>query len=198
MNNKKILRKKIQSISQSYYLNYRTGLQLSFYIYKFLTILKNKKITIAIIASFIDEIKIYPISTLLNKLKFFILIPFWNNKNNFNLYKLVPKSYVNKFNKGIVMLNYSMPWMNINIKKSVILLIPGLIYDIYGYRLGRGMGFYDKIIKYLLTLSNRNPKLLGIIINKNIKSIIPIKIYDYKINTICSSNKGILKILDPF
>lgn len=198
MKNKKRIRIKIKNENLSHYSYHRMGLEISFYLYKYLTILINIKITIAIIASFINEIKIKPLSTLLNKFKFFILIPFWNNEKKINLFKIVPQSYINKFNKGIAMLKYSMPWLNININKSTILLIPAVSYDIYGCRLGKGMGFYDNIIKYLLKSLVKKTPLLGIIINTRIKSIIPIKTHDHSINIICSSKKGIIKLLNPF
>jgi len=198
MKNKKILRKKIYALKLNCLSKYRIGLEISFYIYKFLTILVKEKINIGLISSFSDEIRMNYIAFLLIHLKFIILIPFWKKRKQFEFYKIVPKSYINKFNKGIKMLNYSLTWLIINIKNLKILLIPAITYDIYGYRLGRGLGFYDIILKYISKSSSKKSYPFGIIINKKITSIIPTKKYDYKVNIICSSNKGIIKTLNPF
>ena len=63
------------------------------------------------------------------------------------------------------------------IDTSIIFLIPGVAFDLFGRRLGSGKGYYDKAIKSFRQLSNNN-LLIGVCIEEQIVDSVPIIFYD--------------------
>ena len=63
------------------------------------------------------------------------------------------------------------------IEASIIFLIPGVAFDLFGRRLGRGIGYYEKAIKSFRQLSN-NKLLIGVCIEEQIVDSVPIIFYD--------------------
>ena len=63
------------------------------------------------------------------------------------------------------------------LEASIIFLIPGVAFDLFGRRLGRGKGYYDKAIKSFRQLSN-NKLLIGVCIEEQIVDSVPIIFYD--------------------
>lgn len=65
------------------------------------------------------------------------------------------------------------------------LLIPGLGYDVNGYRLGRGKGFFDK------ALANFNGLKVGISFSKCLLEELPVEAHDARVDLLITE-KGIL------
>lgn len=63
-----------------------------------------------------------------------------------------------------------------------VLIVPGLAFDIKGYRLGYGKGYYDRF------LSENKILTVGFCYNKFIVNELPINQFDKKVEYICSEN----------
>ena len=68
------------------------------------------------------------------------------------------------------------------------LLIPGLAFDKYGYRLGRGGGYFDRFLK-----NYNNKKVAIAFYNQIYKSALPREDHDEKVDIIVTE-KGLIKI----
>lgn len=64
-----------------------------------------------------------------------------------------------------------------------LLIIPGLAFDLQGYRLGMGMGHYDRYLS-----KNHNPKTIGVCFNKNLLESLPYEAHDCKMNFLVTEN----------
>ena len=129
-------------------------------------------------------------SCLLNAV--FIAMKFWIKKNykgnNKDLLLDVEKSY-DLFGDDYGLLNRknSHTKKDININDCDIILIPGLAYNMYGYRLGRGKGFYDKALKDYQGIK------IGVVCDDNIIDEHFEEAHDVKVDYLVSE-KRIIKI----
>lgn len=69
-----------------------------------------------------------------------------------------------------------------NIMEPNIIFVPGLAFDLKGYRLGRGKGHYDKY------LANHNAIKIGICRNENLTTNLPKEPHDIKMDYIITEN----------
>ena len=76
---------------------------------------------------------------------------------------------------------------DVNINDCDIILIPGLAYNVYGYRLGRGKGFYDKALKEYQGIK------IGVVCDDNIIDEHFEEAHDVKVDYLVSE-KRIIKI----
>lgn len=72
--------------------------------------------------------------------------------------------------------------LNNNVIVPDIVVVPGLAFDSRGYRLGHGLGFYDK---YLATL---NILKIGVCLNNNLLSVVPNELHDIKMDYVVTEN----------
>ena len=131
---------------------------------------------IGIYNSFENEIIIHNI--LLNKnISFYA--PSYDKKEKAYHFKKIKKenNIVGKFN----IIEPTGSIININILD--IILIPGIGFDKKGNRLGRGKGFYDRILK------NYEGTKIGICHHFQIINEIPIESWDIKMNYVCTEKK---------
>lgn len=64
--------------------------------------------------------------------------------------------------------------------KPDIIIIPGVAFDCYCNRLGRGKGFYDRfLLKHQL-----NAKLIGVCFNEQIVQQVPVETHDFKLDMV--------------
>ena len=77
-----------------------------------------------------------------------------------------------------------------NATKSYCMIIPGLMFDVSGNRLGYGKGFYDKFLFTNQQLYNITTIALSF--DEMVKEHIPSDIYDVRINYIVTENKIIV------
>ena len=76
-----------------------------------------------------------------------------------------------------------------NLSDYTICIVPALCYDIRGYRLGYGKGYYDRFLK------GKNIKSVGLIYSQFIFDSIITDDHDQKVAYIVSEN-GVIKIAD--
>ena len=76
---------------------------------------------------------------------------------------------------------------DVNINDCDIILIPGLAYNVYGYRLGRGKGFYDRALKDYQGIK------IGVVCDDNIIDEHFEEAHDVKVDYLVSE-KRIIKI----
>lgn len=72
-------------------------------------------------------------------------------------------------------------------KNIDLILVPGLVFDLSGHRIGYGGGYYDKWLKYLDI-----KKRIGLAFSFQVTKRIPYSKYDLKVNKIVTE-KGIIK-----
>ncbi len=65
---------------------------------------------------------------------------------------------------------------------ETLLLVPGLAFTTDGKRLGRGSGFYDRVIAELE--AKKNIEIKGVCCNSQITDYIPIEPHDRKVNSL--------------
>lgn len=71
--------------------------------------------------------------------------------------------------------------------KNTIILIPGLAFDTFGHRLGRGKGFYDKYLENISVLEDfDNIKLIGVCNEKQIIEKVPFENHDFFVKYLLS------------
>lgn len=80
--------------------------------------------------------------------------------------------------------------LRMNATKSYCMIIPGLMFDVSGNRLGYGKGFYDKFLFTNQQLYNITSIALSF--DEMVKEHIPSDIYDVRINYIVTENKIIV------
>jgi 5-formyltetrahydrofolate cyclo-ligase len=78
---------------------------------------------------------------------------------------------------------------NIIHKQNIdLIFVPGVVFDIYGYRIGYGRGYYDRWLKDVPP-----QQIVGIAYNFQIIKKLPINKYDLSVGTIITENK-IIKV----
>lgn len=65
------------------------------------------------------------------------------------------------------------------IKDKSVFLVPGLAFNLFGHRLGRGKGYYDK---YLSQINNKSAVFCGVCITNVITRAIPVEENDFAMN----------------
>ena len=75
-------------------------------------------------------------------------------------------------------------------KKIDVLLVPGVVFDREGHRLGYGKGFYDRFL-------GRNPRLIsiGLAYDKTVVPVLPVDKRDIPVAFVVTE-KGVLRIFD--
>ncbi len=73
-----------------------------------------------------------------------------------------------------------------------IIFLPGLAFDSFGHRLGRGQGHYDRYLSGLDRRSGR-PILVGLCLDEQLFLDLPIEAHDVVMDYICTPKLGVLK-----
>lgn len=81
---------------------------------------------------------------------------------------------------------------NFNLNFSII-FVPGLAFDRYGYRLGRGFGYYDRGLASLNLRAMNRPLLIGLAMDEQILSKVPHEDHDIPMDYLCTPNLGVVK-----
>jgi len=76
-------------------------------------------------------------------------------------------------------------------KKLAIIFVPGLAFDMAGSRLGRGSGYFDRLIS---SRSPNGPLTIGLSLDIQIRDDIPVEIHDQKVDMICTPAHGLVDI----
>lgn len=77
----------------------------------------------------------------------------------------------------------------VDTKKIDLILIPGLAFDTQGRRLGRGAGFYDRMID---SLPSPRPLLVGVCFANQIVETVPTEPHDHPMDRVITEN-GFIK-----
>ncbi|PMP68103.1 MAG: 5-formyltetrahydrofolate cyclo-ligase, partial [Thermodesulfobacterium geofontis] len=65
-----------------------------------------------------------------------------------------------------------------------IIIVPGIAFDLRGFRLGYGKGFYDRFLKDL-----KNPTKIGLIYNELIRDSLPTDDKDVRVDIVISEKR---------
>lgn len=72
----------------------------------------------------------------------------------------------------------------VSIESIDLMFIPGVVFDIYGNRIGHGMGYYDRLLKNSHTASH-----VGVAFELQLVDGIPAEAYDVKVNKIVTEER---------
>ncbi len=70
-------------------------------------------------------------------------------------------------------------------KRLDLVLVPGVAFDLHGHRLGRGMGFYDRILKRLDGVT------CGVAFDQRMVNGIPVERHDVRVNWVLTPTQWI-------
>lgn len=71
----------------------------------------------------------------------------------------------------------------VDLKRLDLILVPGLAFDSHGHRLGRGKGFYDRL------LAEVSGKTCGVAFEQQLVSAIPVEPHDVRLNCILTPSR---------
>lgn len=83
----------------------------------------------------------------------------------------------------------------IDIKNIDLVIVPAVAYDMRGYRVGYGGGYYDKFLSEFYN-SNKNGKTIGLAYELQIIDKIPADEFDQKVNFIVTEER--INYISPF
>jgi 5-formyltetrahydrofolate cyclo-ligase len=71
-----------------------------------------------------------------------------------------------------------------------VVIVPGLAFDSTGARLGRGGGFYDRLLARLATLPAKNrPVSVGVCLDEQLVEIVPVEAHDLRVDMMVTPSK---------
>lgn len=76
---------------------------------------------------------------------------------------------------------------NFNKNKIELIIVPGVVFDAEGYRIGYGHGYYDRFLKKI----NRNIPLIGLAYDFQVVEKVPRESHDIPVNVIITDKKMI-------
>lgn len=71
-----------------------------------------------------------------------------------------------------------------------IIFVPGLAFDTFGRRLGRGKGYYDRALSPLLSLHSEKPLLVGLAMDEQIVAQVMCEPHDVLMDYLCTPALG--------
>ncbi|MEM7494616.1 MAG: 5-formyltetrahydrofolate cyclo-ligase [Myxococcota bacterium] len=76
-------------------------------------------------------------------------------------------------------------------KHCGLLLVPGLAFDRRGNRLGRGQGYYDRLLRHLYK-SPRRSLTVGMCLREQVLDHIPVEPHDQPVDAVCVPGEGVV------
>jgi 5-formyltetrahydrofolate cyclo-ligase len=70
---------------------------------------------------------------------------------------------------------------------QLIIIVPGVVFDAQGNRLGRGLGWYDRLLKRI----GKNTTFLGLAYEFQIVSAVPVEFWDQKVDYVITERRVI-------
>lgn len=180
------LRKKFTSLRNNYPLAVQE--EESIHIYRNLVPFLTHCSTVGIYASMKSEVRTNIIHNYLNSMGINILYPairIYGRHKTMVFTKINDPKHLNFFKHGFPQPRKFQTWPRDSID---MLLIPGIVFDHYGNRIGYGSGHYDK---YLSKFSGNN---IGICYDFQLTDAVPTDTHDRKMDKIVT-NKRIIDIL---
>ena len=136
---------------------------------------------IALYLALSDEVDLTSLILRLHKEKYQICAPRYNHLNNSYSFSLMNSLSNLKSAKY----NINEPCGDIiNTNDTDLMIIPGVAFSHEGIRLGRGKGYYDKLLK------NYTGVRIGVSSNYQIMKKIPYDVWDEKVDWICNELDG--------
>ena len=141
--------------------------------------------TILFFAPLPDELDVWPMLEMSLALGENCALPFFDAENNTYgaklLKTLATDIVIGKFGVREPAANCA----EIPLNRFDLLLVPGMAFDLYGHRLGRGQGFYDRI---LAEASGIN---CGVAYDFQLLELIPTEAHDAKVDFIFTPSRGV-------
>jgi len=75
--------------------------------------------------------------------------------------------------------------LSMAISRLDFVLVPGVAFDLHGRRLGRGRGFYDQLLPFVLG------KTCGVAFDEQIVEAIPVESHDVRVNSILTPTRWV-------
>ena len=141
--------------------------------------------TILFFAPLPDELDVWPMLEMSLALGENCALPFFDAENNTYgaklLKTLATDIVIGKFGVREPAANCA----EIPLNRFDLLLVPGMAFDLYGHRLGRGQGFYDRI------LAEASGIKCGVAYDFQLLELIPTEAHDAKVDFIFTPSRGV-------
>jgi 5-formyltetrahydrofolate cyclo-ligase len=72
----------------------------------------------------------------------------------------------------------------------LLIIVPGVAFDRRGNRLGRGQGYYDRLLKELKS-KPQGPKTIGVGFDHQLVDVVPIESHDEPVDMLCMPSYGL-------
>lgn len=76
------------------------------------------------------------------------------------------------------------------VERLGVILVPGRAFDLFGHRLGRGKGHYDRALTNISSMKNR-PILVGLAFDEQILPLVPSEAHDIEVDFLCTPKLGV-------
>jgi 5-formyltetrahydrofolate cyclo-ligase len=144
-----------------------------------------KNLKVALFESMADEIDTCPLNNLFIKLNAVRTIPHINNDNYLSFIKFDHFA----FDKNNSPINSSIEPAALN-----FMFIPGLAFDQLGHRLGRGKGYYDRVLCQFSCANKRRPCFIGLAMDEQVIPLVPVERHDIFMDFLCTPSLGMHQI----
>ena len=141
--------------------------------------------TILFFAPLPDELDVWPMLEMSLKLGINCALPFFDAENNTYGAKLLKTLATDIVIGKFGVREPAASCAEIPLNRFDLVLVPGLAFDLHGHRLGRGKGFYDRI------LAKASGIKCGVAYDFQLLESIPTEAHDAKVDFIFTPSRGV-------
>jgi 5,10-methenyltetrahydrofolate synthetase len=154
-------------------------------------------VSVAFFKGLSDEIDTLSLDNILLTLGIRRYIPFLTSQNDLGFIMLeahIPLERISFYElRGNEAENYWLFFDNV----LDIIFIPGLAFDKFGHRLGRGKGYYDRALARIKSAGTSPPLFIGLAMDEQIVPNIPVEEHDVLMDYLCTPSLGVFPISRP-
>lgn len=157
---------------------------------------KQKNISIALFASLKDEIDTSPLDDWFIKMGARRHILFSNEKNELCFIRLDENEAISALGTwpidvARIKKNHIVCDLNLDLH---LIFVPGLAFNQAGHRLGRGKGYYDRMLLKILARGQGRPLFIGLAMDKQLVLEIPLEKHDVPMDYLCTPALGLIQV----
>jgi 5-formyltetrahydrofolate cyclo-ligase len=153
-------------------------------------------VSIALFASFADEIATTPLDDFFRKMGVMRHLLFCDEKNQLCFIRLDDNESISALGTwplDVTRIKKTHTVCNISTDLDLI-FVPGLAFNQAGHRLGRGKGYYDRVLKKFLAEGKERPFFIGLAMDKQLLLEIPLENHDVPMDYLCTPALGLLQV----
>lgn len=130
------------------------------------------------------EISLVELDTLLRQMLIPRYVPLWESPQKLMQFVELPQAVpLAELNKGELR-----SLTRVDPALIPVYLVPGIAFDKNGSRLGRGLGYYDRLLAHVRLKAK--PQVVGVCFDFQVLDALPCEPHDQKMNWICTPQNG--------